>query len=454
MFVNQRLIKNIDINKHFLSILEYGIYVSIIIFILWYSISSFTKASDMSCPDTLTDQQCLDYLQEEARKLNDEKAQLQSEISKEQYQQLTLQQRLNYLSGQITSIEKNIQKIEVDIETKNVEIRILDHDIEKIKNNITTMQQEINTLNDIIRKRIYYSYKYTKIGLPELFLESKDLTSLLKQIKYLQEIRKNDLRQMSIMAEKKQDLRDEEEKLKEKQLEKEKSRKELDDAKKELYAQKSKLKENQDEQAKLYQISQQKEKQYAEELQKTKDKEKKITKQISDLIMALYRSGQLPANTPVKKGDIIGYEGHSGFSWGSHLHFSVFQNGYSINPFTAGYIRLSGGRIYAGPNGVSPLGDGAIMSQGFHMGYAIDLLGLYNQTNDMYYVKANTVCCHGAYAYLGCVPEGWYPLRGEGTPVRAIADGRVTRVATDPCGGKYVIVDHGNGRTSLYLHLR
>ena len=454
MFVNKLLNKNTTIHKYWDPISKYGEIITVLILVIWISIANLTKASDLSCPDTLTDQQCLDYLQEEARKLNSEKAQLQSEISKEQYQQLTLQQRLNYLAGQIKSIEKNIQKIEVDIETKNVEIRILDHDIEKIKNNITTMQQEINTLNDIIRKRVYYSYRYTKIGLPELFLESKDLTSLLKQIKYLQEIRKNDLQQMSIMAEKKQDLKEEEKKLKEKQLEKEKSRKELDEAKKELYAQKSKLKENQNEQARLYQISQQKEDEYAKELQKTKEKEKKITKQISDLIMALYRSGQLPANTPVKKGDIIGYEGHSGYSYGSHLHFSVFQNGYSINPFTSGYIRLSGGRIYAGPNGVSPLGEGAIMSQGFHMGYAIDLLGLYNQTNDMYYVKANTVCCHGAYSYLGCVAPGWYSLRGEGTPVRAIADGRVTRVATDPCGGKYVIVDHGNGRTSLYLHLR
>jgi len=30
----------------------------------------------------------------------------------------------------------------------------------------------------------------------------------------------------------------------------------------------------------------------------------------------------------------------------------------------------------------------------------------------------------------------------------------VTAVRVDPCGGKYVIVDHGNGETTLYLHLR
>ena len=66
---------------------------------------------------------------------------------------------------------------------------------------------------------------------------------------------------------------------------------------------------------------------------------------------------------------------------------------------------------------------------------------------DKYYVSKGDLICDPEHS-------GWHSLRGEGAPIKAMSGGVVTLSRKDYCGGNYVVVDHQNGKKTLYLHLR
>lgn len=89
-------------------------------------------------------------------------------------------------------------------------------------------------------------------------------------------------------------------------------------------------------------------------LAQTKGEEAKFQKVVSDLAgqrkqaeaevaaqaaaaLKAFRSGNLVSLGSVNKGDVIGYMGSTGYSTGTHLHFSVLSGGNFINPNTSGF---------------------------------------------------------------------------------------------------------------------
>jgi peptidoglycan hydrolase CwlO-like protein len=419
-----------------------------------------------SCPyPDQYSEECLQYMEEQLEKIQREKGVVQEKLKDEEYQQLSLQERISYINNQIAQTETTISTIEIEIASHDIEIRLLEKSIQEKEDNISVLGQEISVLEETVGRRVTESYKNSFIGPLELFLDFKNFDSILRKTKYLAITRTQDRDHLKIYGVKIQEVKTEENILAQNRAELQTKRNLMEEEKIKLSETKDDLADQKTERERLLAESKAKEAALAAELQELIKQSNDVTAIIQTILLNRYRTGLIPVDREVNAGDIIGYQGHTGFAYGSHLHFNL--SGVGTGPLELGYFKIENGRIYDGV-GKAPLGNGSYLSYGYHFGYSLDMYGNYNLNNQKYTLQQGEACCPlyiiPSYERARlcdpnvsdkcCVRPGQYNLNGEGTPVHAIKDGVVTVVQKDVCGANYVIIDHGQGELTLYLHLR
>jgi len=396
--------------------------------------------ADTLCPSYMDpdSRECLDYLRKQLSNINSQLSSIEKKLKAEEYAQLSLQEKIAYTTKQIAETERVIESLQIEIAAKDVEINIFSKEIKTKEDDISLLSQEINTLKETVNKRVTESYKFSFVTAFELFLDVRNIETVLRKTKYLLETREKDRLSLQQYNLKVEDLEEEELVLANQKLDLQKIRNENETEKERLVEQKKELDAQKSERTRLLAESQKREESLVASFEANRSKQAAI----DDAIMKyIQEHGDQMANYGwVSKGTWIGRMGGApnGCSTGYHIHFAIDRIGTSyydgfgeIDPW-AGYLRkgpdywrmsLSGWKYYYVRSGTMgmPLGGTVVLTQDHHSSVrkAIDI----------------------------------YSLNGYGANVYAAMEGTLYK-GKDRCGDTYAVVKHPNGLRTAYYHLQ
>ncbi len=448
--------------KRIVKILGTVIFISTMVVFLFFLMAGYEKQKVMAeatCPYT-DPYKCLDYFYQLEKDLGNKKSSLQRKLNSEEYQQLSLQEKITYIDNQISETEKLIKSIQVEIAATDIEIKLAEKDIQEKEDSISLLAQEADILEQTVSQRVTESYKFSFVGPLEIFLDVKSLSTALRRTKYLIVTRSQDIESLETYAIKTKDLAKQEEDLTNKKADLQIKRNSIEEEKLELAKEINALAEQKTEKNKLLAESKARETAYLSQFNSISKLLAETEKAEEQLMLRLYQTGLLKADRYVRKGEVIGLDGHTGCSFGTHLHFSFVKNGYYTNPKTY----LDNGTLKYPMTGV-------VITQyygGSH--YALDLVSTNSgyQGWDRYTVPyglcptVDSILNCRRYGGRYCSNTAQKPMtdwnlayqRGEGAKVYAAMDGYFTH-RTDKYGANYGMVISKDGKmVTYYVHLK
>ncbi len=383
----------------------------------------------------------------------------------------TITKRLKILREERALLELQIQEKTLKLNILLKEEAILQDKINEIQADIDTNQAKLEVTKDSLHKYLLLNYSLQSLPWEQLLLEGKiyqffelmgylnySVTEYETKINFLKLLHEHIQEQKKILNEKLDELSA-------KRAEAEKETKALNQSRDSLL---------------------QKENEYNQELAKLETQIKALKQQQAEInrmhnqvavaLLRFFENVSIQSGTEVKKGDVIGFIGHSGCAFGTHLHFAVkdVTTGTAFNP-----APIVAGNTFRGQI-VRPPIDSPIVTQGYHSGHkANDLVSgsrgirsycsaqnpeaCYCRTKQLY---LNTLCngilstssIERLYENLqrftkNSSNEACFNMYSEGAPVYAIADGKL--VVRYYKGGKYIRIYHPDLNIySYYFHLK
>ncbi len=394
------------------------------------------------CPSYMNpdSQECHQYLLEEDAKLKAQQGTLQKQLNQEQYTQLSLEDKISYMTNQITQSQNLIKSLEIQIAAHAIEIKLLEKDIQEKEDSISVMKQEISVLEETVNQRISESYKYSFLSPFDLFLDSKSFSNILRKTKYLIITRAQDIASLEDYAQKATALKREEDVLSIQRNDLQAKKDATEAEKTNLAAQNKSLEGQVAEKNNLLAQSKAKSAELLATLRQNKllqsQYDAEITAYVNAHMEELLTYGFIKN---VNAGEIIGFaDPNTGrCSTGAHVHFGIDSN--SSGNFSANVIPFPTFLTWGPASGLPLAKDGWNYPLVYSNQYRVPLVGSVIMTQDYHQGYAIDISLIGGTGNAS---------------VFAAASGKLYRAYDSGCKQNYALVVQNDGRRTIYLHLK
>ena len=341
-----------------------------------------------------------------------------------QTQEKTLSSQIGLINSQIS-----LTKSKIDL-TQNKLERLSDN-ISSVSGKIVSLEDSLNRVSNIFANRVVQTYITGRSDPFIYLLTSANFSDLWQRMAYLRLVQKHDQTVMLEMAASRKNYSNQKQLLEEK-----KKQQELLSA--QLKAEKNQLDRQNSEKQSLLEVTRNDETRYQQLLADAR-------RELSALQSALFTGKK-----NVKKGDVIGLMGNTGFSFGAHLHFGV----YSLSEGQADSFNYNSGAS-------NPLDYLKGQSLSMDSGACYDKTSGENFGNgswDWPMDGPRISQCFGrtpfSWIYANGLHEGLDMYNNENTAIKAVDDGVAYYYRGSGSLGNNVRVFHPNGKMTLYLHLQ